>query len=567
MSRINKCSASILIGLIAALVVSVCILSWVPPVSRDALTHHLVIPKIYLENGGIVEIKGIRFSYYPQNLDLLYIIPLYFGNDIVPKYIHFAFALLTAWLIFGYLKKRLDRVYALFGVLLFLSLPVIVKLSFTVYVDLGLIFFSTASLLLLFKWLENGFRIQTLLLSAVCCGLALGTKYNGLIGFLVLSLFVPFLYVRSEVPANNRQLKAAGFGLLFCAVALLVFSPWMIRNTIWKGNPIYPMFKEVFNPKKPSVVSPGTNRQIQQARADKRLARNKTNPLWIRKNLYDEQWWQIALMPVRIFFEGRDDDPRTFDGRLSPLLFFLPMFAFAGLGGNSSRLKTEKGLLLTFSALFFFYAFFKVDMRIRYIAPIIPPLVILSAFGLREILTGVKQRYSGQAEKVVTIVVLAAVVAAFAWNAVYVAEQFIKYRPLDYISGRVGRDAYITRHRPAYPVLQYANRHTDKQAKILCLFQGYRRYYIDRRTVHNEKVLSRSVIQATTPQAVARKLQRRKYTHLLLHLEMYQQWAQEIFTADEIKRLNAFFQDHTRKLTSNGDYVLLELTPSIPTKS
>ena len=155
MSRTNKCSASILIGLIAALVVSVCILSWVPPVSRDALTHHLVIPKIYLENGGIVEIKGIRFSYYPQNLDLLYIIPLYFGNDIVPKYIHFAFALLTAWLIFGYLKKRLDRVYALFGVLLFLSLPVIVKLSFTVYVDLGLIFFSTASLLLLFKWLEN----------------------------------------------------------------------------------------------------------------------------------------------------------------------------------------------------------------------------------------------------------------------------------------------------------------------------------------------------------------------------------------------------------------------------
>jgi hypothetical protein len=32
-------------------------------------------------------------------------IPLYYKNDIFPKYIHFAFALLTAWLIFKNSKK------------------------------------------------------------------------------------------------------------------------------------------------------------------------------------------------------------------------------------------------------------------------------------------------------------------------------------------------------------------------------------------------------------------------------------------------------------------------------
>ena len=55
-----------------------------------------------------------------MNLDLLYIIPLYFGNDIVPKYIHFVFALLTAGLIFNYLKIRINTVYALAGALFFL---------------------------------------------------------------------------------------------------------------------------------------------------------------------------------------------------------------------------------------------------------------------------------------------------------------------------------------------------------------------------------------------------------------------------------------------------------------
>ena len=49
---------------------------------------------------------------------------------------------LPAVLIFGYLKQRTGKsLYGLLGALLFLSLPVVVKLSITVYVDLGLIFF------------------------------------------------------------------------------------------------------------------------------------------------------------------------------------------------------------------------------------------------------------------------------------------------------------------------------------------------------------------------------------------------------------------------------------------
>jgi len=54
---------------------------------------------------------------------------------------------MTAVLIFNYLKNRINRLYALLGAVLFLSTPIIVKLSITVYVDLGLVFFSTLSIL------------------------------------------------------------------------------------------------------------------------------------------------------------------------------------------------------------------------------------------------------------------------------------------------------------------------------------------------------------------------------------------------------------------------------------
>ena len=233
----EKFTVAVLIGLILFLVVSVGFLASVPPVSRDALTHHLAIPKLYIRQGGMIELPHIAFSYYPMNLDLLYLIPLYFGNDILPKYIHFLFALFTAGLLFWYLNRRLNTRYALFAALFFLSLPVIVKLSITVYVDLGLVFFSAAALIFMLLWAESEYKVSYLLLSAVSCGLALGTKYNGLVILFLLSLFIPFVYLRTERGIQFAQAKAVGFAGLYLMVALLVFSPWMIRNAPGPATP------------------------------------------------------------------------------------------------------------------------------------------------------------------------------------------------------------------------------------------------------------------------------------------------------------------------------------------
>ncbi len=227
--------------------ISIIVLASVPPVSRDALTHHLFVPRLYLEHGEIYEIPTIPFSYYPMNLDLLYMIPLYLGNDILPKYIHFSFALLTALLIYKYLKTRISKNYGLLGALFFLSIPIIVKLSITVYVDLGLMFFSTAALLLLLRWLRNEYRLRYLLLAGICCGFAAGTKYNGLVTLFLLSLFTPVLYIRSRQGARGSSGKAIGYAFLFITASLLAYSPWLIRNYNWTGNPIYPLHNNFFH--------------------------------------------------------------------------------------------------------------------------------------------------------------------------------------------------------------------------------------------------------------------------------------------------------------------------------
>jgi hypothetical protein len=317
---------------VSFVVAAVLLLAAVPPVDRDALTHHLAVPKLYLKYGGMVEIPWIPFSYYPMNLDLIYLLPLYFGQDIAAKYIHFSFGLLTGAAIYGYLRQRTrSRAWALLGGLLFLSLPVIVKLSITVYVDLGLVFFSTASLLLLMRWVGEDGRLRHLVLAGTLCGLAMGTKYNGLLTFFLLACFVPVAYVRrtdsgkGAITAGGRQpVRAIGFGVMFTVVAMAVFSPWMIRNIVWTGNPVYPLYDRVFKPAEARAPAPGT--EVAAAESDGGGA--GMNHLTARRLVYGESFLETITIPLRIFFQGADDNPRYFDGRLNPCIFFFPLLAW-----------------------------------------------------------------------------------------------------------------------------------------------------------------------------------------------------------------------------------------------
>ncbi len=556
----------ILIFTLAVLVILLFILGYVPPVSKDALTHHLAVPKLYLKHGGIYEIPSIKFSYYPMNLDLLYIIPLYFGNDIVPKYIHFVFAVLTALLLFNYLRFRLGRSYALFSSLLFLSIPIIVKLSITVYVDLGLIFFSTAAFIYLFKWIEKSFRLKYLIISALFCGLAMGTKYNGFITLLLLTAFIPIMYLRSSkisyqqtVRSKNilknrahniiRQVKPLGYSGIFLGVALIVFSPWMIKNYVWTKNPVYPLYNNFF-------------KSIRADRQDdtKIHHKNKKAPFdhfSVRKIIYKETVWQTVFIPIRIFFWGKDDDPAFFDGKLNPFLCLLPIFAFAGRKRDSRMVRHEKIALLAFSIIYLLIVYFQIDMRIRWISPIIPPLVILSVYGLKEIVTWATDKMYPKKALFGTIFIFLIAVIILYPNGKYILGQFRYVDPVPYIRGRISRDDYISKFRPEYSVIQYANRHVPADKKIYCLFLGLRRYYSDRELIFFDVSRFLKIMKSPNPSdLLLSEIKKTCATHILVGFDLLDKWSLNNLSEKERQILVAFFHKHTKLLFSNGRYGL-----------
>jgi hypothetical protein len=550
-----------LAGLLAFVVICIIILSCVPPVSKDALIHHLAIPKLYLKQGGIYEIPWARWSYYPMNLDLLYMIPLYFGNDIIPKFIHFAFALLTSGLIFMYLKRRTNTVYALLGVITFLSLPIIVKLSITVYVDLGLVFFSTAALISLFKWIESGFKWKYVILSALCCGLALGTKYTGLIGLFLIALFIVFIHSKLAKSKTENQIKALGFGAAFIFVTLIVFSPWAIKNYLWTGNPIYPLYNNWFGARLEKGAPVLTGDQNGAENSISVTHSNKSRKGWshfaVRKIVYKEKWWQTALIPIRIFFQGQDENPKYFDGKLNPFLFFFPFFAFMWIRGGPPGLKTEKKILLAFSILFILFAFAQRDMRIRYISPAIPPLVMLSIFGLSALITEITKRFSGFLGRIYAGIVFVIVSFLLFQNALYIVEQFRYVEPVNYISGRVGREEYIEKYRPEYAAIKFANQNLPPDVKILGVYLGNRSYYSERELIfaYPGYLLGTSDYKSSA-QKISSNIIKNGITHMIIRYDLFENQVKNNYNENQRQTISRFLKNHLELLYSKAGYGL-----------
>ena len=326
-----------------------------PPIKYDALTYHLALPRLYLEEGRLAFIADNPYWGHPQIVEMLYTWAMALGRSSTAAVLSWwAGVLFIAGLVgaaYRYLPitdaTEIQRSNASAAAVAFTLAGVTAqRMLGWAYTDLFSAWFGLAALLVFFRWLDTG-NSAWMRWAGVFTGMALSTKYTA--GVVALAIFAGAWLIKGvRRPSFWLWLQS---GLL----ALAVFLPWAMKNTLATGNPLFPYM----------LPTPWYSAE--------RLA---------AANLPPEQYaWlpQIAL-PVYLTWTGVDSAP----GPSTDLGALLVLFTAPGLIVFSKDRKVQMlafSLALVWVAISFAGSRFGHLQQPRLYFGLLPALALLAGWG------------------------------------------------------------------------------------------------------------------------------------------------------------------------------------------
>lgn len=231
----NAWSAAVLLLFLAVMLPHVV----APEASTDALGYHLLIPKIYLERGGIDRLPGLLESDYPCLAEYLYLPVLaLFRDEIVCKCIHFLVTLAVLAAMASLSRKVSPGAPPLLAPALYLSMPIVAIHMGWAWNDFVFVLFVLLALSWLVTYHDAPDRLAPLAIAGAMLGLASWTKYTFLLYLLPLGVLGLWGW-------RARSWKL-GHLLGFLGAMLAVAAPWIAKNTLYTGNPLFPFFSGLF---------------------------------------------------------------------------------------------------------------------------------------------------------------------------------------------------------------------------------------------------------------------------------------------------------------------------------
>ncbi len=212
----------------------------------DVLEYHLGVPREYLEAGEITYLPHNIYSNFPFAVEMLYLLSMVLhGNALAgvftAKLLNVLLGVLAvggAWLA---AREVGPRAGVAAGVTM-ASFPILTYLSGIAYVEHGMLAFTAmavASTIRAFR-MDPGERVQWCVVAGLLAGFACGCKYTAIpMVALPLGFALSWLAIRSR---RRAWIGAAAFGV----AVLLTFGPWLVKNSVYTGNPVFPLARSVF---------------------------------------------------------------------------------------------------------------------------------------------------------------------------------------------------------------------------------------------------------------------------------------------------------------------------------
>jgi hypothetical protein len=463
--------------------------SLAPVVAQDALVYHLAVPAKWIAAGGFIPIEGNFFASFPQNVELLFTWGLLLDGDCLAQWFHWLLGAASAASCAALARALPGAGSGMLAAAIFGTVPTVTLIAGWAYVDLGVVFFATSSLLAFLRWVERE-EPQWLLASALLAGLAAGCKYTGgLQGLLVAGGVLAAGAIRKR-PALPVLLRAAGAA----AIVGLVASPWWIRNIVFTGNPLHPFGYAVLG---------GQDWDAERAEVLSGMLRSWGGGEGILDTL---------LLPWTLTMSGRFFSEEHFDGVIGCVfLAASPVIAL------SLRRSPAHAIVLAFAAAH--AGLWLVTTRqVRFLLPCLAALAAILGAVLPSLATGRRARPAALLGK-------AALGAALAWNVLLAALHFAHHAPLPAVLGLETRSSYLARELPCgdHAVFEHIEKSLPEQSRILLGSLGNPGFLV-KRPYHSDALFENRTLAAILrgspgPDEACRELGSRGFTHLLFRME------------------------------------------------
>jgi hypothetical protein len=205
-----------------------------PLLEHDDNVYHLLLPKVYLREHGLTYLPSNLFANMPHLVEMLYAAAMACGDFVAPKVLVWSIAFWTLVALYAAVRPALGRFAAGIVPLLFVSGKNVQWHLGLAYVEPVIGFLLLSAAIALVRWWETRDDVYLRLL-AVAAGAAMASKYSAW-GFALVILVVAVV-ARARAGAASRGVAIAA---QMAGIVLALVGPWLAKNLIYTGNPIFP---------------------------------------------------------------------------------------------------------------------------------------------------------------------------------------------------------------------------------------------------------------------------------------------------------------------------------------
>lgn len=229
-----------------------------PPFDFDVREYHLQGPKEWFQTGQITTLRHNVYTSFPFLSEMVSLAAMVVHQDwwkgaISGKLTLAGFQLLTALAVYGACRRQFGRLTGLLAAVVYISTPWITRISVIAYAEGAISFYlmvAVAASTVALQCTETNSRRRMLVLTGFLAGSAMSSKYPGLVSAVIpIAAAVGFAGFRRQVtdasPRSRLHTAVKELAIYVLGVVIAV-GPWMLRNTVSTGNPVYPLAYGVF---------------------------------------------------------------------------------------------------------------------------------------------------------------------------------------------------------------------------------------------------------------------------------------------------------------------------------